>query len=151
MNLRLSIILITFLCCSPNAYSVKPVTEQEWEKCREVAAASVDISQAGMGGVRLAIVEQCGDRPVLMTPTGPALLTSDCDWLYQQVLQECINQNNCDTNAADLLSMASIRGIDSLSKQVFNHENFINLCKKTCQTASRPTRAEFGKALCGGT
>lgn len=124
------------------------VTESDWNECREKEAATVSELEVGVAGVEAAM-EKCGSKPILLKAANQfALPKSDCDWLYQQPLEECLTRG-CD-DGANGLSNASSGLEQTYSSKAFDFKKFDALCRQACNTNEKINRESFGKEVCGG-
>lgn len=149
-------ILVTaliLLTMSNSAHSSKQKTEKEWNECVN-QVSTLDQAEIGIAGIQAALSE-CGKKPVTKTKAGISLAVKDCNWLYKQPLQECVDRaasvggsGICITDI-DGFSTSSSSGMEGLPEKVFNENEFLKLCKQVCKSAKMPSRAEFGKEMCG--
>lgn len=86
--------------------------------------------------------------------TGAAALpTSDCDWLYNQALGECVSLpgESCES-PGEQLSLAVLRGTNYMNeKPGYNDDAFVQACMTACTKRQKPSREVFGRSVCGET
>lgn len=147
---RLTLSLVITMSLGSESFA-KPKTEKDWIACRDKAEASVSQFEVGIAGVEAAILDRCGKRPLVKSKAGHALLASDCDWLYNQPVAECLGleQAQCG-EGVQALSMASQRGFHVFSAKVFKLKHFDTMCKQLCRTRTPIDRQAFSKQFCSG-
>lgn len=88
----------------------------------------------------------------LVTLPAQALRESDCKWLYDDVLDVCIQTRDEDKTCANpraAFTGVYMRGMNAiLDYPGYNDKNFTDQCSKACQTGKIPAYANFAVAVC---
>lgn len=81
-----------------------------------------------------------------------ALSEENCKWLYEDVLEACIDSRREDANCthpAATFTGVYIRGVNALADYPgYDEQGFQAQCRQACQTGKIPDYAGFGVAVC---
>ncbi|WP_298609441.1 lysozyme inhibitor LprI family protein [uncultured Thiothrix sp.] len=81
-----------------------------------------------------------------------ALSEENCKWLYEDVLEACVDSRREDANCANPIATFTgvfMRGVNAIADYPgYDAQGFANQCRQACLTGKSPKYASFGVAAC---